>query len=284
MNKAPVMHARFFAGLFFLATICTGLSVLRAWLPFREWGTSFFGWLVCCNMQSGSKTPMLPDDSRLTAIAFGVFAIGIGMLFLRVIQTHSQIGRLLEHAPVQPPHKLAPILVELNLIQQVFVVQSAEPFAFCYGFFQPRICLSSGLVELLSPHQLEAVLLHEDHHRRKYHPLRILFIEALSNMLFFLPVVREWGEISKVRLELAADGYAISKAGKPALAGALHRLLRGGGAPSPVMAGAAIAGLTTNAVRIAALLEERTSPLLISPRSFLQSSFGLGALCLLLML
>jgi len=286
MNKAPGVRTRFLAGLFFLMTICTGLSVLRNWLPFRESGMSFFGWLICCTMQQDHETAMSHDSFMLApVIVFGVFAIGVGILLLRVIQTHHRLAHLFEIAPVQtPPDQLASLLAGLNLNRQVRVVQSSEPFAFCFGFLRPRICLSSGLVALLSPAQLKAALLHEEHHRRKYDPLRILFIEVLNKMLFFLPIVREWGEMVQVRLEVMADRYAVSEAGKPALAGALHRIMVTTKSSPLSRAGMVIAGLSATAARVAALLGEREISAGFSENGLIRSAFSLGVLCLLLML
>ncbi|GAB4577352.1 MAG: hypothetical protein Fur0022_00830 [Anaerolineales bacterium] len=287
MNKTPQPHNRFFAGLFALAAICAGMRIVRDWLT--AWAMSFpvLGWLPCCDM--GMQRNMgfaWPFDLRLEQIlGGGLLVFGIGTLIWKVWQTRRGLDSILQGtAPYPLPEKLMAALPRAELQKSIVVVASSEPIAFCFGFFRPRICLSLGLIELLSPHQLKATLLHEEHHRHSYDPLRILLIETLSTILFFLPVFREWAEITKVRLELAADGYAIANVGKSALAGALHRLLSGGrGISSPVQTGIAIAGLNTNAMRIASLLGDRTVPLLISAPGFLQSSFGLGVICLLLM-
>ena len=105
------------------------------------------------------------------------------------------------------------------------LIQSAEPLAFCFGFLKPRICLSTGFVRLLPEAQLRAALLHEDYHRQQFDPLRLLLVDTLSTALFFLPVVREWRTLFKIKLELKADRYAAQTVGKAHLAGALHRVL-----------------------------------------------------------
>jgi hypothetical protein len=85
-------------------------------------------------------------------------------------------------------------------------------------------------------------------------------------------------------MEVAADHYAISRVGRPALAGALHNLLsRPSTAPSTT-APETVAGLSTNAVRVATLLSNRQPALHISTRSLVFSTLFVWALCIVVML
>lgn len=287
MNKTPQTHNRLFAGLFVLVAVCAGLSVVRDRLSAWAMSFPFLGWLPCCNLgMQGNMGVARPFDLQLApALGGGLLAVGMGMLLWKVWQTRRSLSAFFQGTSPQPwPEKQVAGLPYSRISHSIVVVASSQPVAFCFGFLRPRICLTSGLIERLNPDQLKAVLSHEVYHRQQYDPLRILLIDTVSAVLFFLPVFQEWGEITKVRMELAADRYAVSTVGKPALAGALHRILSEGGTSSPVMVGAAIAGLNTNALRVASLLGERTVPLLISAPGFLQSSFSLGVLCLLVML
>jgi Zn-dependent protease with chaperone function len=162
------------------------------------------------------------------------------------------------------------------------LIESSEPVAFCFGFFHPRICLSTGFITLLSKTQLRAAVLHEDYHRQKFDPLRILLLEVFTKALFFLPVVQEYSRLYKIQLELAADRYAVERAGKAALAGALHRLINSVSNPNPSYG--IIAGISANSARIAALLGDRSLKQAISLRSLLLSSLIIWLLCLGLML
>jgi hypothetical protein len=184
-----------------------------------------------------------------------------------------------------PPHVHTLIAQRGINRSSLILMQSPEPLAFCYGFLKPRICLSTGLVELLSPSQLQAVLFHEDYHRQRFDPLRILLVRAVGTALFFLPFVREWCRLFEINLELDADRYAVRQTSRAALAGALYHLLN----PSPTTpsvsgAGVITAGLSASTVRIAALLGERSKPGHISLRSVIHSTAVLWVICLLLML
>jgi hypothetical protein len=140
-------------------------------------------------------------------------------------------------------------------------------------------------VALLPSAQLQAVLLHEDYHRQRFDPLRILVVRTISAALFFLPFVREWRRLFEIKLELDADRYAVHQTSKAALAGALHRLLNY--SPSPLSiseAGIITAGLSANTARIAALLGERAEPERISLKSVISSTAILWGICFILMM
>jgi hypothetical protein len=78
-------------------------------------------------------------------------------------------------------------------------------------------------LEALSGPQLEAVLAHERHHRRRRDPLRVALGRVLADALFFVPVVGQLHKRYCAMAELAADDTAITTApgGSQALASAL---------------------------------------------------------------
>ena len=100
------------------------------------------------------------------------------------------------------------------------VFDSARPQAFCAGFLRPRIYLSSAATQLPSAH-LRAIVAHERHHLRRRDPLRLLVARALSQALFFLPVLRRLSERYAALAELAADEAAVRDHDRGTLAAAL---------------------------------------------------------------
>jgi len=224
------------------------------------------------------------DFVKPTALIAALITIALLTVIWQAWRTSRHTRQLLHYAHIALPSHLESLITELGLnASQVVCIESPQPTAFCFGFLRPRICLSASLVDLLSRPQLQAALLHEDYHRRHFDPLRILLVEAIGTALFFLPLVQEWRTLYKIKLELSADRYAVEKAGKAALAGALHRLLSYSAAPLafPSMV---TAGLSANSARIAALLGERSAQQPISAKSILRSTANLWVLCLLLML
>jgi Zn-dependent protease with chaperone function len=252
-----------FTGLLLLALACVSLVNLCSWII--HW---------CLDA----------DFVKQTILIAALLTIGLLAVAWQLWRTSQYTRQLLSYAHISLPLHLESLIAEFGLdTAQVAFIQSPQPMAFCFGFLRPRICLSTSLVDLLSTPQLQAALLHEDYHRRRFDPLRILLVEAIGAALFFLPVVQEWRTLYKIKLELNADRYAVEKAGKAALAGALHRLLSYSAA-SMSFANVVTAGISANSARIAALLGERSAQQQISARSFVRSAAILWALCLLLML
>lgn len=105
----------------------------------------------------------------------------------------------------------------------VRVIADPRPQAFCAGYLRPRVYISQAALELLSDDELEAVLAHEQHHRRVRDPLRVACGRILSQALFFVPALRAlFGRYADLA-ELNADGAAVRAGahGRAALASAL---------------------------------------------------------------
>jgi beta-lactamase regulating signal transducer with metallopeptidase domain len=102
------------------------------------------------------------------------------------------------------------------------VVRDRRMFAFCAGLVCPKVFVSTGAVTSLDRDELEAVVRHEDHHRRRCDPLRLLVTASIAEGLFFSPAVRELSERHDEMCEIAADQHAIDRrGGRAALARAM---------------------------------------------------------------
>lgn len=250
-------------GLLLLVVGCVSLVSLCGW---------FLNWCM---------SAALP--TKHIVLMTGVVGIGLLTLMWQAWRTYRCTSRLVDYAQMPLPLTFQTQIVEFGLDpNHIVFIQSPQPFALCFGFLRPRICLSSGLLALLSKRQIKAALLHEDYHRQRFDPLRLLLAEAISGAFFFLPIVREWHVAFKIKLELDSDDHAVQKTDKAALAGALHRILSYGSAPPP-LSNIVTAGLNANAARIAALLGERSPVQQVSHKSILSSTAVLWVLCLILM-
>ncbi|MFQ3567655.1 MAG: M56 family metallopeptidase [Aggregatilineales bacterium] len=192
--------------------------------------------------------------------------------FLQLWRTMQFTRRMFYFASVRLPSRLQTVVDELEIApSKMLFLPTEEPFALCFGFFKPRICLSMGLMDLLSQEQLKAALSHEEYHRRQFDPLRILIGSVLSRTFFFLPISQRLYDRFTTDLEMKADQYAIQQVGKAALAGALHLLLTMPPSTAALLGKTAVVGFTVSSERVAALLGDRSSSNQLSFQSALYS-------------
>jgi len=115
----------------------------------------------------------------------------------------------------------------LGLTDATVCFLDPRPYAYCRGYLRPRIWVSSGAVATLRPAELDAVLHHEDCHRRVRDPLRILIGHVIASFFFALPVIRQLAVRFEFAKELEADQTAVTRQGTTKhLAGALYALAR----------------------------------------------------------
>lgn len=165
-------------------------------------------------------------------------------------RTRRRLAPLLERRVAHWPAEVRGAAARLKLASNLDLVGAAVPFAFCHGLLHPRICVSTGLVHLLTPAELEAVLLHEDDHRRRRDPLLLLVTDALVHALFFIPVLRDLQARYDAVKEFDADAAAVHQhGGLEPIAGALYKVLSCPAA-APDLNAAAASGLSVTERRI----------------------------------
>ena len=261
-----------------LSLACALMSASREWVAgLVPW------WLACCatmKMYLGAKAAV--QLTSLTQMAMlGLVLFSLVVLGSRLWKTHRFVASLGRASMAEPPTHLAKLVAALGLSQHVVALATDVPLAFCFGLFRPRIGITTGLVESLTQHELKAVLLHEEYHRRHHDPLRGLLAEVLAGSLFFLPVAADLRDLFLTSLELEADRHAVRFAGRPSLAGALQKLLTHPRALHLSVPG--IAGLSATERRIAELLGDQASAPRLSARSLMISSVIIMLGCMLML-
>jgi len=208
-----------------LGGVCLVVTILTAVDPARYSPFDSL-WSHCCWLAESLPGRQAGTWYRASLVVAVIIlpAYAARNLALRISRTRRVVSKFLEvEAPM--PHSMYSYMEELGLQGLVRVVDLSHPTAFCYGLLRPRICVSSALVKTMSPAQLRAILLHERHHMKRWHPLITLGLDTLADALFFLPLVGELRDQFRAQMELKADRAAIQGAGRKPLAGALHRLL-----------------------------------------------------------
>ena len=206
------------------------------------------------NFHHPGATPFIPDYPPyvVAAILFWMspmLLLAIGLILRQVIGQY----RLDRGAISRRSHRnnaWSALADEAGIGRRLIVVADPTPFAFCAGFFFPAVYVSDGLLSILGPAEIEAVLRHEASHMRRRDPLRIFLIELLSSIFAPFPIIETLSERVRVGIELAADRAALANVPMPALASALVKVVRATNRVQPVT----VAGLTPNEARIDALL------------------------------
>jgi len=169
--------------------------------------------------------------------------------------TRRLIHRLLG-AQANLPRRVRRLAQELDLGDALdYVADSSVAYAFTYGFRQPRICLTSGLLRLLDERELRAVLIHERHHLMSRDPFKVWLSRALSSALFFLPIAHDLRDRYMAGKEIAADeATAATFKSELPLASALLKLLNANSRALGVEGLAAIGAFNVTEERIQRLL------------------------------
>ncbi|MDQ2911924.1 MAG: M56 family metallopeptidase [Chloroflexota bacterium] len=160
-----------------------------------------------------------------------VLALTTASLLLGVVKMTRTLRRtrtvLRAHRSVTMPRRLQAVAGRLRLADATVCFVDPRPYAYCRGYLWPQIWVSTGAVASLRRPELEAVLHHEDYHRRSFDPLRILFGRVLSQLFFALPIIRLLAVRFEFAKELDADRAVVSIQGTTKhLAGALYALGR----------------------------------------------------------
>jgi hypothetical protein len=212
----------------------------------------------------------------MVALWGGVIVAGLSAL-LRQCRRSTELARWVSSNGVLPSPRLGVAGARAGLRGRVVQVCDASPYAFTYGIWHPRVVVSTGLAEAVTPEELVAVLRHENHHVRNRDPLKVLALRTWASAFFMIPLVGAVLQRVLDRQELKADRTALRDSGVPAVAGAL---LKAVGEPvvAPGTALAAMGGPALLEARVIQLETGRGPRLLtaIHPAAVITSAPGVG--------
>lgn len=243
--------------------LCLGAILV---VPFKVVWPSVSWWLICCSMLTshfGLPVPAGNSISVVVAVSAGLLLSGMigssALIAWRLGWVTHHLIRATHAARLPHPPVVARLVKRLKLTNAVVVVAGPTPFSFCYGFWRPRICLSQGLIELLTEAELEAVLRHEAYHLRRHEPLRMALAICLSRLFFFAPLMAELRDCYLAEKEMSADAAAVAASGRAPLAGAMYKLITTNKQFAlPQLA--VVAGLSVTAQRVDRLIQPLAKP------------------------
>lgn len=172
------------------------------------------------NIQAACSCTQWVELTTMHPLLFGVFIVlsSITLLFLvyaayRFISLIVRTRKFVKHYLVNVRHKhsskLHRIIFDLHLkSSKIIEIRDSHPAVFCFGLFNPKICISSGLIKILHADELEAVLLHEYHHMISREPLKLFVTKFFHSIFFFLPGITTSIKKYITFSELAADERA----------------------------------------------------------------------------
>ncbi len=146
----------------------------------------------------------------------------------------------------------------------VNVVQDEKTVtAFTLGFLKPEIYLTSGLIQKFDPDELAIVIHHESGHCARRDPLQSTIIDALSELLWFIPFVGKQSDRLKIAAELACDTVAVENGyARNIVAGLLLKVTEGPSMLNPTPTPAFSSIMDQLEIRVRSLLGE--NPLAIT--------------------
>lgn len=102
------------------------------------------------------------------------------------------------------------------------VIDHPAPAAYCLPGARSVTVLSEGMIELLSPEQLEAVIAHERAHLRQKHHLLLDAFRSWKRALPWFPIATRAQDAVALLVEMLADDTARHTTGDPVLADAIR--------------------------------------------------------------
>lgn len=216
--------------------------------------------------------------AHLLLLIFLTVSLGRGLAWL-LFSLQRTVRRLhgQKRSPSLPEKLLSAAARAAVPSECLVVLAQPSPEIYCLGLWQPKIVVSLGVIDLLSPEELLAALRHENYHRTHRHGLKLLAAETLREIFWFWPLGKELAAYLRYRSEAAADAAAAGEGSAP-LRCALAKLLSH---PQPAWQ----VGLTTSpaAARVETIIRGQVLP--FRPRfRCLANSAAASVLLLLLLL
>lgn len=144
--------------------------------------------------------------------------LALGVLYalvdrIRAARRHHRVMASLGSETLAPNSALVDAARAVGLAPtRVVLVDGLPTPALTIGWLAPRVLLSTRVLALLGPGQLERVLAHEAAHVRRRDPARLFLMRFVAHALFWLPMFRHLADDLAEEMEIIADDEAAASA------------------------------------------------------------------------
>ena len=225
MRDARYLHRR--ARLWFTGVIAAAAFPLAGFLTLLMLGLhapdsgvlSFLRW--CTTALATGDAPWI-WLSVLIVVPAAAVALSVARRLLATIGFERRLTR----ATIAWPASHVQLLENLGIRKRVLLLPSDTVDVRTVGLYRPLVVCTTGLLNVLSDAELEAVLRHEIYHVCSRDPLKILLTRAIREGFFWLPAVARSVEEFERAKELAADAFATLGSSPEVLLDALIKMLQ----------------------------------------------------------
>ncbi|PFA86225.1 M56 family metallopeptidase [Bacillus cereus] len=95
--------------------------------------------------------------------------------------------------------------------KQLYLLPSLGITAFTIGLVHPKIVISEGVFQTFTEEEIDAIILHEEHHKKNKDPLKLFLFTLLAEGMIYVPVLKGMLQRYQTYQELSADKYAIQQ-------------------------------------------------------------------------
>jgi len=256
-------------GLVLLAVVLAGPTprVMARWGAFRRapraalvaWQAVTVSAIVAALAAAPAILPLVLLDGQTVAQHIMILAVAVavsGIMLARLLIAGHRIGRGMRRR--RREHRELVDIIARRHENHLRILEHPTPTAYCLPGREKRVILSQGVIDTLTPSELDAVLTHEEAHLSARHDLLLEFFSVIHETV--PEPIRCQAAMSEVRLlvEALADRASVRRVGELSTANALL-VLADSRVPEAAMA---VSGATTAPIRLKLIAAGRPNPML----------------------
>jgi Zn-dependent protease with chaperone function len=177
-----------------------------------QWVGLHIGWnLIEACITPLEANPIVEQICRYTVTGLSVYSLlRLGTMFFKLIYLDIKWRLLFEGKRNS--------LVENRLANEypqfkIRVLDDETFVALTKGFLRPRIYISSGVLKRFDAKEVEAIVLHEQHHRLSRDPVKIWLVTLLTDAFGYIPFISKVAQYFLTWREVEADRFTVDHMG-----------------------------------------------------------------------